>query len=107
MPTTRGVSMSEVTCILVPHREQHLKQVEQLNQQHQTKVLGAPYFPYDGCALLIETEGDQKTVESFVQTDPYMKAKLISGYAIKEFAGETVEMKRRFERLATDFTFRS
>jgi hypothetical protein len=46
-------------------------------------------------------------VESFVENDPYMKAKIISGYAIKEFAGETIEMKRRFERLATDFTFRS
>ena len=46
-------------------------------------------------------------MESFVENDPYMKAKLISGYAIKEFAGETIEMKKRFDRLASDFTFRS
>lgn len=57
--------------------------------------------------MLIETEGDQTAVESFVQSDPYLKAKLISGYAIKEFDGATVEMKRRFDRIASDFMFKS
>ena len=84
-----------------------MKQVEQLKQQNQTKILGAPFFPYDGCAMLIETEGDKATVETFVKNDPYLKNKLVSGYAIKEFDGSTIEMKKRFDRLSTDFMFKS
>lgn len=56
--------------------------------------------------MLIETEGDKATVENFVNSDPYIKNKLVSGYAIKEFDGATVEMKRRFDRIAGDFVFR-
>lgn len=70
-------------------------------------MLGAPFFPYDGCAMLIETEGDHSTVENFVNSDPYIKNKLVAGYAIKEFDGSTIEMKRRFDRLASDFVFRN
>ena len=69
--------------------------------------MGAPFFPYDGCTMVIETEGDQAVVEGFVQSDPYLKSKLVSGYAIKEFDGTTIEMKKRFERLTTEFMFRS
>jgi hypothetical protein len=48
----------------IPHREQHLKLVQdQLKQNHQTKVLGAPFFPYDGASMLIETEGDRSHIE--------------------------------------------
>lgn len=50
--------------LIVPHREQHLKLVQdQLKQSHQTKVLGAPFFPYDGATMLIETEGDRSHIE--------------------------------------------
>jgi hypothetical protein len=72
MPTTKEVSkdeQSQINNILsVPHREQHLKQVEAFKQQAggQTKVLGAPFFPYDGTAMLVETEGDRQAVEGFV-----------------------------------------
>ena len=81
--------------------------MEAFKATDQTKVLGAPFFPYDGCAFLIETEGDRPAVEAFVQNDPYVKNKLVSGYAIKEFDGSTVETKRRFERICGDFVFRS
>ena len=57
--------------------------------------------------MLIETEGDQAVVEGFVQSDPYLKSKLVSGYAIKEFDVTTIETKKRFERLTTEFMFRS
>ena len=56
---------------------------------------------------MIETEGDKSTIEGFVQRDPYVKNKLVSSYAIKEFDIETVEMKRRFDRISSEFTFRS
>lgn len=69
--------------------------------------MGAPFYPYDGCALLIETEGDKKTVEDFVKNDPYVKSKITSDYAIKEFDGATVEMRKRFDRLSGDFVYRS
>jgi hypothetical protein len=36
-----------------------------------------------------------------------VKNKIVSGYSVKEFDGATIEMKRRFDRLATDFVFRS
>ena len=93
--------------ILVPHRELHMKSIEKLKSDGQTKVLGAPFFPYDGCAIFIETEGDKKSVESFVESDPYIKNKIVSSYAIKEFDGSTVETKRRFERISGDFVYRS
>ena len=93
--------------MVVPKREDHLKAVEQLKQHGTTKVLGAPFFPYDGCAFLMETEGDRQTVEQFVKSDPYVKGKLVQQYQIKEFDGATVEMKRRFDRFATEFVYRN
>ena len=69
----------------IPHKEQHLKQIETLKSDGKTKVMGAPFYPYDGCALLFETDGDRASIESFVEKDPYVKNKLVTGYAIKEF----------------------
>ena len=43
-------------------------------------MLGAPFFPYDGAAMLIETEGDISNIEQFVKDDPYVKNKIVSSY---------------------------
>lgn len=56
---------------------------------------------------MMETEGDRASVESFVKGDPYVKSGIVEKFAIKEFDAATIEMKRRFERMATDFSFRS
>jgi hypothetical protein len=42
-----------------------------------------------------------------VNSDPYVKGKLVQQYQIKEFDGATVEMKRRFDRFATEFVYRN
>ena len=70
-------------------------------------MLGAPFFPYDGAALLIETEGDKSIVEQFVKDDPYVKNKIVAKYEIKEFDGATVQSRKQFDRLASEFMFRS
>ena len=85
--------------IIVPHREAHKKQIETLKGTNdlKTKVLGAPYFPYDGCTIFVETEGDKSTVENFVNNDPYVKNNLVSNYEIKEFA---ITSRKQFERMS-------
>jgi hypothetical protein len=37
-----------------------------MKKDGQTKVLGAPFFPYDGSTIFIETEKDKSEIESFV-----------------------------------------
>lgn len=93
-------------CIIVPHRETHMKQIDQLKTLAggQTKVLGAPSFPYDGCTIFVETEGDRTEIEKFVENDPYVKNKIVAKYDIMEFE---IETKRRFDRMAADFAYRS
>lgn len=66
--------------------------------------MGAPFFPYDGFMMLVETDGGKENVEEFVKNDPYVKNNLVSKYEIKEFE---VESSRRFERIASEFTYRS
>lgn len=46
-------------------------------------------------------------MEQFVRDDPYVKNKLVSEYRVKEFDGATVQSRKRFDRLATEFMFRS
>ena len=57
--------------------------------------------------MLVETEGDKSAVEAFVKNDPYVLNKLVASYAIKEFDGSTVETRKRFERIASEFVYRS
>jgi uncharacterized protein YciI len=68
------------------------------------KVLGAPFFPYDGCTMMFETESDKDSIEKFVQNDPYVKNKLVTKYEIKEFE---IESRRKFDRIAGEFAYRS
>lgn len=90
--------------ILVPHKDNHMKQIDQLKKVNQTRVMGAPFFPYDGCTIFVETEGDKSDIEKFVQSDPYVKNKIVSKYEIKEFE---IESKRKFDRMSLDFAYRS
>ena len=69
--------------------------------------MGAPFFPYTGAAMILETEQNKSDVESVIQNDPYIKNKLVSKWSVKEFDGPTIETKRKFDRIAGDFTFRS
>ena len=52
-----------------------MKQIDLLKQvaNNQTRVMGAPSFPYDGTTIFVETEGDKADIEKFVQNDPYVK----------------------------------
>jgi uncharacterized protein YciI len=69
--------------------------------------MGAPFFPYTGAAMILETEQNKADVESVIQNDPYIKNKIVSKWSVKEFDGATIESKRKFDRIAGDFTFRS
>ena len=66
--------------------------------------MSAPFFPYDGSAVFIETEGDKASVEQFVNNDPYVKNKLVTSYEIKEF---DITISKRFERISGDFLLRT
>jgi uncharacterized protein YciI len=81
-----------------------MKNIDKVKEQNQTKVIGAPFFPYDGCTILFETEADKDYIEDFVTNDPYVKNNLVSKYEVKEFE---LESRRKFDRLSGDFVFRS
>jgi len=57
--------------------------------------------------MILETEQEKQQVESVIQNDPYVKNKIVSKWSVKEFEGTTVETRRKFDRIAGDFTFRS
>ena len=84
-----------------------MKVIDQLRQEGQAKILGAPLFPYTGAAMILETDQEKSQVESVIQNDPYIKNKLVSKWTVKEFDGATIESKRKFDRIAGDFSFRS
>ena len=105
MPTTKRVISSPTKHTIVPHRDQHLKSIDQLRQSGQAKILGAPFFPSTGAAMILETEQEKQQVESVIQNDPYVKNKIVTKWSAKEFEGTTVETRRKFDRIAGDFTF--
>jgi uncharacterized protein YciI len=105
MPTTKRVISSPIKHAIVPHRDQRLKSIDQLRQSGQAKILGAPFFPYTGAAMILETEQEKQQVESVIQNDPYVKNKIVAKWSVKEFEGTTVETRRKFDRIAGDFTF--
>ena len=104
MPTIKEVTLIEITIISVPHREEHKRVVDKFQNDGKSKILGAPYFPFEGATMFIETEKDQDAVESMVKSDPYVKNKIVDDYSIKEF---DMKIKKRFERLSGDFLYRS
>jgi hypothetical protein len=53
------------------------------------------------------SQQEKQQVESVIQNDPYVKNKIVSKWSVKEFEGTTVETRRKFDRIAGDFTFRS
>eukprot|EP00347_Sterkiella_histriomuscorum_P017030 403350925 len=88
----------------IPHRENHLKNLEALKAQNQTKLISVPFFPFDGNVMFIETEGDKSYVENCIKNDPYIKNKIVEKFDIQE-----VEMtaQQRFERISSNFLMRS
>lgn len=81
-----------------------MKAIESFKSNGTTRVLGAPFFPYDGCTLFIETEGDKNHIESFVKNDPYVKQGFVSDYEIMEF---DIQSRKKFDRISGDFVYRS
>ena len=69
--------------------------------------MSAPFFPYSGAAMIVESEKSQKEIEEVIKTDPYVTKNIVSKWSVKEFEGTTVETKRKFDRIASDFVFRS
>ena len=65
-----------------------------------TKVISSPLFPFEGNVMFIETEGEKAVIENFVANDPYVKAKLVKSFEIKEF---DITTKKQFERMSGDF----
>ncbi len=69
--------------------------------------MSAPFFPYSGAAMIVESEKSQKEIEEVIKTDPYVTKNIVNKWSVKEFEGTTVETKRKFDRIAADFVFRS
>lgn len=75
-----------------------------------TKILGAPNFPYDGNNFIFEIDteaedGGFTRLEKFVTSDPYVKNNLVTKYSIREFAMKSISTE--FDRLASKFVLRS
>ena len=94
----------------VPHRKEHEANLEKLKLNGQNKIVGAPFFPYQGNSLMVQMDteaedGGFSKVKEFVDNDPYVKKKLVSAYTIKEvyLRGATSE----FDRLSSKFVLRS
>ena len=70
-------------------------------------MITAPLFPYTGTAFMIQTEDEnpQKAIEDFVSNDPYVKAKFVTDYKIREFA--MTDKSTEFERIAAKFLVRN
>ena len=75
-----------------------------------TKIIGAPHFPYDANTLMLECDTTQEDggfsqVENFVKNDPYVQNNLVSNYNIREFALKGASTD--FDRLSDKFVVRS
>jgi uncharacterized protein YciI len=75
-----------------------------------TKIIGAPHFPYDANTLMLECDveaedGGFKQIENFVTNDPYVQNKLVKSYNIREFALKGAVSD--FDRLSEKYVVRS
>ncbi|CDW87115.1 UNKNOWN [Stylonychia lemnae] len=105
MSITKEVKIDFILILnAVPHRENHLKNLDSMKAQNQTKLISVPFFPFDGNTIFIETEGDEQYIEKFVKQDPYIKNNLVNKYEINEF---DMTSHKRFDRISTEFLMRS
>lgn len=66
-----------------PYRSEHLALAEDL-QKKQLIIAAGPFNPPSGAVFLFNTS-DKSIVNKFVEQDPYVKAKLVTKYTIKEW----------------------
>lgn len=69
----------------LPFREKHIKSVNALQSDGDTKVLGSPLFPYEGKMMYIETPKQRDDIESWIQKDPYVVNNIVSKYSLHEY----------------------
>ena len=61
----------------IPHMRLHKMRIELEAKEGKLRFLGAPYFPFEGGVLLLETQQDKEYVERFIEDDPYVKKGII------------------------------
>ena len=67
----------------VPYRSEHLALAEGLEKEGKIIAAG-PFSPPSGAVFLFNTN-DINIINKFVEQDPYVKAKLVTSYQIKEW----------------------
>lgn len=78
-----------------PHRDAHLGAARKQDEAGKLLIAGAAGDPVDG-AVFVFKNTSKEDIEEFVQTDPYMKAGLISSWSLQPFnavAGSEVSKK--------------
>lgn len=85
----------------IPYRDDHLKLVEQYENQGNI-IIGGNFFPNDGACFFF-TALDEISIDNFVKKDPYFKKGLITKYEIKEIELHT---KKRADELALYYKYR-
>ena len=70
-------------------------------------MVTAPLHPYDGSVFFImsEDKNPRQAVKNFVNSDPYVKNKLVEDFVIKEFA--MTDKVKDFDRISNDFLVRN
>ena len=66
-----------------PYRAEHLALAEALCKEG-VLIAAGPFTPPSGAVFLFNTN-DKKIITNFVENDPYVKAKLVTDYQIKEW----------------------
>ncbi len=73
-----------------PHREAHLQHLRDAHERGMLSLVGAFADPVDGALLVVEAETPGE-VYAWVANDPYNRAGLIRGVAVREI---TVALRR-------------
>ena len=66
-----------------PFRAEHLALAEDLLNK-KLLIAAGPYNPPTGAVFLFNTS-DKSIINTFIEKDPYVKAKLVTNYSIKEW----------------------
>ena len=66
-----------------PYRAEHLALAEELLAKN-LLIAAGPYQPASGAVFLFNTN-DKSIINSFIEKDPYVKAKLVTKFTVKEW----------------------
>jgi len=66
-----------------PYRAEHLALAEDLLAKN-LLIAAGPYQPASGAVFLFNTN-DKNIINSFIEKDPYVKAKLVTKFTVKEW----------------------